>query len=420
MHKATGTRERLPMAGLWALTTASFIATANETVPAGLLPEIAHGFHVSEAWAGQLVTACALGSGIAAIPLTAATRAWPRRRVLLAVLAAFFVCNAITAVASSYPLALAARLTAGLATGLAWSLLATYARRMVPPAMQGRALAVAMLGIPLALSIGVPLGAWLGGMIGWRSVFGVMSGMTLILIAWVARAVPDFPGQAAHRAMPFKGVITTRGVRPVLAVVMTWILPHYVLYTYIAPFLASIGADPYLGVVLLTFGVSSMAGLWLVGALVDRWLRALTLGALALFALVAVAFGSGMASVGFIVGGVALWGLSFGGAPTLLQTALADAAGEGAEVAQSLLVTVFNLSFAGSGVLGGVLLQWMGARALPWMVAMVVLIALATAWRAKGHGFGAGVRMPLAATRAQAPDAPDSPASESELHLPIP
>ena len=50
----------LPMAALLALTMCSFIATANETVPAGLLPQIADDFGVSEAWAGQLVTLLSL------------------------------------------------------------------------------------------------------------------------------------------------------------------------------------------------------------------------------------------------------------------------------------------------------------------------------------------------------------------------
>ena len=79
-HEAIGS---LPMSGLLALAAASAIATANESVPAGLLPQLAAGFSVTEAWAGQLVTACALGSGLAAIPLSAALRGWPRRRVLI-------------------------------------------------------------------------------------------------------------------------------------------------------------------------------------------------------------------------------------------------------------------------------------------------------------------------------------------------
>ena len=383
---------RLPLSGLLALTMTSFIATANETVPAGLLPQIAQGFHLTEAWAGQLVTSCALGSGMAAIPLTAATRTWRRRHVLLLVLVAFLVCNAITAASSHYGLTLLARFAAGLATGLAWSLLATYARCMVSASMQGRALAVAMVGIPLALSIGVPLSAWLGAMIGWRSVFGVMSGMTLVSIGWVFLAVPDYPGQAASNRLPMKHVLATPGVRPVLFVVMAWILPHYILYTYIAPFLAAAGLSRHVDFVLLIFGMSAMCGTGLVGALVDRWLRLLVLTALGAFALVSLTFGLGNPSLCIVCVGAAVWGLSFGGAPTLLQTALADAAGNGADVAQSMLVTVFNLSFAGSGILGGILLESAGAHAFPWVVLLILMTGFVMAWHATAHGFTSGPR----------------------------
>jgi predicted MFS family arabinose efflux permease len=185
-HESTAS---LPLTGLLALTATSAIATANESVPAGLLPHLAAGFGVTEAWAGQLVTACALGSGLAAIPLGAALRGWSRRRVLMLVLAGFFFCNAITAVSSSFALTLIARLTVGLATGLAWSLLATYARRMVLPAQQGRALAIAMMGIPLALSLGVPLSAFLGPLVGWRCVFGGLADSVVALgVAGLCRA----------------------------------------------------------------------------------------------------------------------------------------------------------------------------------------------------------------------------------------
>lgn len=383
---------RLPMSGLLALTMASFIATANETVPAGLLPQIALGFHITEAWAGQLVTSCALGSGIAAIALTAATSKWQRRHVLLLVLVAFLVCNAITAASSQYVLTLVARFTVGLATGVAWSLLATYARRMVPVSMQGRALAVAMAGIPLALSVGVPLSAWLGTMIGWRSVFVIMAGMTLGLMGWVCLTVPDYPGQAANDRLSMKQVLVTPGVRPVLFVVMAWILPHYILYTYISPFLASLGLVGHVDFVLLIFGISAMFGIWLVGSLIDRWLRLLVLTGLGAFAFVSLTFGVGSTSLWVICVGVAVWGLSFSGAPTLLQTALADAAGEGADVAQSMLVTVFNLSFAGSGITGGVLLESTGAKSFPWTVLLILMTGFFTVLRANAHGFTSGPR----------------------------
>lgn len=58
----------LPIAGLLALAMTGFIAIMTETMPAGLLPQISHSLAVSSSMAGQLVTAYALGSLLAAIP----------------------------------------------------------------------------------------------------------------------------------------------------------------------------------------------------------------------------------------------------------------------------------------------------------------------------------------------------------------
>ncbi|KPA99690.1 arabinose efflux permease family protein [Pseudomonas asplenii] len=390
----TLTAARLPIARLLALTMTSFIATANETVPAGLLPQIARGLDVSEALAGQWVTLCALGSGLAAIPLTLATRGHGRRSLLLLTLAVFFLGNALSALSSSYALTLLARLLIGAATGLAWSLLAGCARSMVEVPLQGRAMALAMLGIPLALALGVPLSAWLTHWVEWRTIFALLSGLSLVLMLWVRLGIPQThtPGPIAR--LPLRRVLNTPGVRPVLLVVWLWIMAHYSLYTYIAPFLESAGPAVSLERVLLVFGISAMLGIWLVGLLVDRWLRRLVLLSLGIFAAVALTLGLNGASTAVLYVGVTLWGLSFSGAPTLLQTALADAAGEAADTAQSMLVTAFNLAFAASGVMGALLLDTFGAASIPWSLLAWLLPAWLIAWAARRHGFPAGRRSP--------------------------
>ena len=89
---------------------------------------------------------------------------------------------------------------------------------------------------------------------------------------------------------------------------------------------------------------------------------------------------------------IAIWGLTFGGAPTLLQTALADSAGDDADVAQSMFVTVFNLAVAGGGITGGVMLEYMGANSFSWVMAVLAIFGWAIVWSAKAHGFRYGHR----------------------------
>ncbi|WP_282357796.1 MFS transporter [Pseudomonas sp. PS01303] len=388
----SATPKSLPIGALLALAMTGFLCIVTETLPAGLLPLISEGLAISPSMAGQMVTAYALGSVIAVIPMTIATRGWRRRNVLLLTIVGFLLFNSITALSSDYRVTLVARFFAGVSAGLAWSLLAGYARRMVEPEQQGKALALAMVGTPIALSLGVPLGTWLGGLVGWRSAFGIMSALTLMLIVWVLVKVPDYPPQPAHQRTSLRNVLTTPGVRPVLAVVISWMLAHNILYTYIAPFVAPAGLSDRVDLVLLVFGVAALVGIWLTAKLVEPLLRTTTLVSLATFALVSVALGFLGRRPEVIYIGVAVWGLSFGGAATLLQTALADAAGDGADVALSLNVVAWNAAIAGSGVVGGVLLDRWGVASFPWAMVMLAGVGFAIAWWASGHGFKAGPR----------------------------
>lgn len=380
-------QDRLPVMALLALAMTGFICIVTETIPAGLLPQISAGLTISLSLAGQMVTAYAAGSLIAAIPLTIATRTWRRRSVLLITIVGFLLFNTLTALSTNVVLTLAARFLAGASAGLAWSLLAGYARRMVPVSLQGKAMALAMVGTPIALSLGVPLGTWLGNLLGWRLTFAVMSGLSVLLVGWVLLAVPDFAGQSGQQKMALKKVFTTPGVRPVLGVVFTWMLAHNILYTYIAPFVAPAGLENKVSLILLIFGLAALVGIFITGRIVDRHLRLAVLISLAVFALISLIFAVASTSPAVIYVGVAVWGLSFGGAATLLQTALADAAGEGADIALSMNVVVWNSAIAAGGLSGGMLLQQAGVTAFPWVMLILLLLSFAIASRASKHGF---------------------------------
>lgn len=384
--------EGLLVAALSALAMTGSICIATETLPAGLLPQISASLAVSPALAGQLVTAYAFGSVLAVIPLTILTSAWPRRHVLLLTVIGFMFFNGITALSSDYRVTLAARFLAGCAASLGWGMLAAFARQMVEPHQQGKAMAIAMVGTPIALSLGVPVGTWLGSAVGWRVAFGIMSLLALLLVGWVLHKVPNHPGRKASSRLSIGKVFTMPGVRPVLGVVMTWMLAHNILYTYVAPFAAPSGLADRVGLLLLVFGIAALAGIWMTGRLVDRQLRTTVIASLAGFAIIALLFCLVTPGPVTIFAGIAIWGLTFGGAATLLQTALADTAGDQADVALSLNVVTWNMAIAGGGVLGGLLLDHWGAASFPWAMLALLLGGLAIAWSARDHGFPAGQR----------------------------
>lgn len=253
--------DRLPLSPLLALAMTGFTAIMTETLPAGLLPQIADGLAVSSTMAGQLVTAYAAGSLLAAIPLTSATQGWRRKPTLLCAIGGLLVFNTATAMAGSYWLALAARLLAGVSAGLAWGIIAAYARRMVADPLKGRALAIAMVGTPIALSLGVPAGTWLGAIVGWGTAFLAMSATTLALIAWVLVAVPDFAGRATGQRLSTLAVLRTPGILPILVTIFAWMTAHNILYTFIAPFAVRAGLGAHLDLLLLLFGAAALVAI---------------------------------------------------------------------------------------------------------------------------------------------------------------
>ncbi|MBK5923704.1 MFS transporter [Rhodovulum sulfidophilum] len=381
-----------PWAALLALSMAAFITILTEALPAGLLPAIGEGLGVSEAGAGQLVTVYAIGSLVAAIPLTTLTQGLRRKPLLMTAIVGFLIANTVTALSTSYALTLSARFVAGVAAGLLWALAAGYAARMAPDHLKGRAIAVAMAGTPLALSLGVPAGTFLGAILGWRACFGLMSLLTVGLIVWVLAKVPDFAGEPAGQRRTLRGVLTLPGIRPVLGVVLSFVLAHNILYTYIAPFLAGAGMVERTDAVLLVFGLASLVSIWIVGMLIDTRLRVLTLTSIALFALAAAMFWIWRDTPTAIYAASAIWGLAFGGCATLFQTASAKSAGPAADLAQSMLVTMWNTAIAGGGLAGGLLLERFGPESLAPGLLLLIALAGAMTFAARYHGFPAGQR----------------------------
>lgn len=201
-----------------------------------------------------------------------------------------------------------------------------------------------------------------------------MSVLSILALILAVALVPDAPGQGAARRMPLRRVIGIPGVSVILTVVFTWMLAHNIEYTYIASYLQSADLDRPVDLALVAFGVAALIGIWVTGLVIDHNLRGLVLGSIGLFLIAGVTFIVGAHSLGAVLVAIVLWGLAFGGAATQLQTAMGEASGENADVANSLLTVSFNLAIFAAGV-GGALVIGVDAVALP--IVMVIFAAAA-------------------------------------------
>lgn len=368
--------ERLPLGGLLALAMAAFITLLTEIMPAGLLSSIALGLNVSESLAGQFITAYAVGALVAAIPITSLTQGVRRRLLLLTAIFGFAVVNLVTALSDSYSISLITRFFAGVFGGIVWTLLVGYAVRMSPPHLSGRAIAISGAGATLALVLGVPLGTLLGRAIGWQGAFGLMSAIALLLMVWVIAIVPDFSGQTKAQRQSLYSVFSKTGIRAVLFVVFTFVVAHNILYIYIEPSLKPSGLSAKVDVVLFIFGLGSIIGLWLVGVMVDRWLKFLAVASIMIFVVASLLLGLWGDLPQIVYFFVVVWGLSVGGFATITQTALSRFANESIDMAQSMYTTGWNTAVACGGIIGGILLNRSGVASFAWIVIGILSISL--------------------------------------------
>jgi predicted MFS family arabinose efflux permease len=360
---------------LLVLATAAFTDVVTDLLPAGL-PRMSVSLHVSDARIGLLVTAFAIASAAAAIPVTVIVRRLPRQAVLAGALAGFAMLDAVTAISGSYPVTFAARLLLGVMGGTLWSLLAGYAASLVSPDRRGRALAIVLAGITAALCLGVPAGTALADAIGWRGCFMLLAGVALVLAVVIQFRLPDPPvpgadGQGADDPNAGGGAWPGRipvwrvlpSVAGVLCVTFLLLTGHQAMYTYIAPFLAWSGFGRT-SLVLAVFGAATVGGIGIAGLTADRHPRSTLTAALAGVMVAMVALGLRAEPLLPVV----LWGAAYGAAPTLLQTLLIDTAGvANADVATGMQTTVFNLGIAAGSLAGGVALGLVGVGALPWL-----------------------------------------------------
>ena len=372
----------MPLA-LYALTVGAFGIGVTEFVIMGLLPQVGADFGVTLQAAGALISGYALGVVVGAPVLTILTRSWPRKTVLLALMAVFTLGNFLCAVAPTYGLLMAARVLTSFAHGSFFGVGSVVAAGLVAPDRRASAIAVMFTGLTLANVLGVPFGTWLGQAFGWRATFAAVAAIGALALVVIALAVPR--AAAAPASSDWRHDLVALRRAPVLLGFLTTVLGFgglFVVFTYIAPLLTSVThlSPSAVAPTLLVFGAGLFVGNVLGGRLADRRLEATLVGSLVALAGVLVAgvfaLPHPVAAVVFVF---ALGVAAFATVAPLQTWVLRQARGAGETLAASFNIAAFNLGNALGAWAGGVALaHGLGLGDLPW-VALAMPVAATVA-----------------------------------------
>ncbi|GGS78752.1 Cmx/CmrA family chloramphenicol efflux MFS transporter [Streptomyces griseoviridis] len=376
---------------LYLLALAVFAMGTSEFMLAGLLPDLAGDLGVPVGTAALLTPAFAVGMAVGAPLMAVLVRGRSGRAGLLTFVLAFAAAHVLGAVTSGFPVLFATRVVAALANAGFLALALTTAAGLVPADRKGRALAVLLSGTTVAMVAGVPGGALLGALFGWRAAFWAVALLCLPAVAGLLTSVPAGPARRDAPARPALRAELARSARPrLLLVMLLGALVNAATFaglTFLAPVVtgpAGLG-ELWVPVALVLFGAGSFAGVTVAGRLSDRrpglvvayggplllagW-PALALLAERPAALLVLVFAQGA--------------LSFALGSTLITRVLYEAAGA-PTLAGSCATAALNAGAAGGPVVAAATLGADGTGLGPlWASALLVLASLVAAWPARG------------------------------------
>lgn len=362
--------------GTVGLSTFSVVTT--EMLPVGLLTRIAQNLDTSTGIAGLMLTAPAFLATFFAPLVIIASGRLDRKTILTGLLMLLIVANLGSAMAPSISWLLAARAIVGLCMGGIWAIAASLAGRLAPTGSVGLATAVIFGGVSAASVFGVPLGALIGDLAGWRMAFtgmALLSGITLLLHLWT---VPSLPASGSATLAQFVRQMANRRVQFSLAITFVMVAGHFMAFTFVRPLLTLVSgfAEVWIGPLLLGYGMAGVIGNFVAGVTAPRH-TGLTLMTIALgLTLTLLLFWTAGDSQ---IGGAAmllLWGLAYGGVSVALMTCIARSAPGAEEIASSMLVTVFNAGIALGSFIGGQLADRGGLDLTTQVACLLSFIAL--------------------------------------------
>ncbi|RLK61733.1 MFS transporter [Actinokineospora cianjurensis] len=360
------------------LAAGAFTVGTSGYVISGLLPEVGRELHVSTSAAGQLVTAFAIAYAIASPLLAAVTGRWERKRLVIAALVVSAVGNALSAVAPTFELLLAARVVAALGAAVFTPVATAMATAINPPERRGRAVAVVFGGLTTALVVGVPAGSLLGGSIGYHGVFALVAAASALAAVVSVFWLPVVEAPPAVGIRERFAVLADSRVRMVLGMTVLGCLSAFAVFTYVAPLLATTAGlhGSAISLLLLSYGVGGAIGNVLGGRLTDRFgsrrplLWSFTPFVIILATLPLTAVTAVSAGVVFFLWGLCTWSVN-----PPIQNWLIELAPRTSGLLLSINASAIYLGVGLSGVVGGLVIDSWGVVALPPVAAAVASLS---------------------------------------------
>ncbi len=361
------------------LALSAFIFNTTEFIPIALLTDIGTSFGMTASQTGIMMTVYAWIVAVLSLPMMLATATIERKKLLLILFGLFAIGHIVSYLATSFSMLLVSRAIVAITHAVFWSITASLVVRLAPIGKETQALGLLSTGSALATVLGLPLGRVLGQVFDWRTSFGMIGVIGLVIMLLLAYLLPRLPAQNTGNLSSLPDIIKNKPLIGVYLMVVLTVTAHFTAYSYIEPFVLGItdfGAD-FATMVLLIFGAAGIVASVLFGRyyekLGDRFI-AIAFGGM-LVALAALAPMSQIQTLWTVL--IFMWGVSLTALALSLQIRVLKLAPKATDVAMSIFSGIFNIGIGGGAMVGGLVIAGFGLPMIGYVGALIVMGAVA-------------------------------------------
>lgn len=356
----------------------AFVMNTTEFVPVALLSDIAQDFSISTAETGWMLTIYAWIVAVLSLPLMLITSKVERKRLLLAIFALFIVSHVLSFFAWSFNVLLISRVGIAFSHAIFWSITAAIAIRVAPEGKKALALSVIATGTSLAMVLGVPLGRMIGQWFGWRTTFGGIGLVALIVCILQAKLLPTLPSMFQGSIKKVPELLKQPLLICLYLLIFLVFTAHYTAYSYIEPFMREVGSisENLATFVLLLFGGAGIIGSIIFSRWGDRHSTSLMLSSILIMLISLLTLFYAVNSIWTLSLSAIVWGTAL----MLLVISMQAKVLMVDEHAQDMLMSIFsgiiNLGIGMGAFLGGYSVTHFSLLSVGYVGAMVSVIAL--------------------------------------------
>jgi predicted MFS family arabinose efflux permease len=225
----------------------------------------------------------------------------------------------------------------------------------------------------------VPAGTFIGAYFDWRVAFVAATVLATVVMLLQLLFLPKIVMDDHVSFVDLAGVMTSpRNVAALLTLACT-VGGHYAGYTFVAPYLEQVthlGAT-LVSSLLLAYGLFSIAGNFIGGALAARSQHGTVLGNNIVFLLSLLALAVFGANAWIVGTSLMAWALVWGVAPVSTQLWIFGGASGKPEAVGAVLVAVLQLAIALGSFVGGLAVNGAGVHSAIWLGVLIVAVGIA-------------------------------------------